>query len=158
MKRNHMWGVLSILVLMCSTAAFAKSNVPTANTHAAIKAYVQSAAKVIAKSGPSCDTFKGTDWMAGDYYIFVIDSDNKLICHPNPDMVGKSNNDIVDANGKKIGTELKAAGEKKGGGWVDYIWPRPGQTTPTPKSSYAMRVKGKDGKWYVVGAGGYELK
>ncbi len=150
--------ILSVLLVFCVSAAFAKSHVPKSNTRAAIKSYVQSAAKVVAKSGPSCDTFKGSDWMAGDYYVFVTGPDEKLVCHPNASMVGKANADIVDANGKKVGLDLIAAAKKKGGGWVDYVWPRPGQTTPVAKSSYATQVKGPDGKWYVVGAGGYELK
>ncbi|HEY8848741.1 MAG TPA: cache domain-containing protein, partial [Thermoanaerobaculia bacterium] len=79
--------------------------------------------------------------------------------HPNASMVGKMNTEIVDANGKKVGAELaNVANGKEGHGWVDYVWPRPGQTKPVPKSSYAEKVKGPDGKWYVVGAGGYELK
>jgi signal transduction histidine kinase len=150
--------VVSLLLLLSAATLFAKSQVPKSNTRDAIKSYVQSAAKVIAKSGPSCDTFKSKDWMAGDYYVFVTGPDEKLVCHPNPSMVGKANADIVDANGKKVGTEILAAAKKKGGGWVDYVWPRPGQDKPVPKSSYSMRVKGPDGKWYVVGAGGYELK
>ena len=37
-------------------------------------------------------------------------------------------------------------------------WPRPGTTTPVAKSTFAKSVKGADGKWYVVGGGGYEVK
>ena len=149
---------LGLSLLVCASVATAKSYVPKKNTRDAVKAYVKSAAKVIAKSGPSCDVFKGKNWMAGDYYIFVTGPDDRLVCHPNPSMVGKANADIVDANGKKVGLDLIAAGRKKGGGWVNYVWPRPGQTTPVPKTSYAMQVKGPDGKWYVVGSGGYDLK
>ena len=150
--------ILSVLLVFCVSAVFAKSHVPKSNTRDAIKAYVKSAAKVVAKSGPSCEKFKSKDWMEGDYYVFVTGPDDKLVCHPNASMVGKANADIVDANGKKVGLDLIAAAKKKGGGWVDYVWPRPGQTTPVAKSSYATQVKGPDGKWYVVGAGGYELK
>jgi len=150
--------ILSVLLVLCVSAAFAKSHVPKSNTRDAIKAYVKNAAKVVAKSGPSCETFKSKEWMEGDYYIFVTGPDDKELCHPNPAMIGKSASEIKDANGKNVGTELIAAAKKKGGGWVDYVWPRPGQTTPVPKSSYAIHVKGPDGKWYVVGAGGYELK
>lgn len=157
MSRRHVSLILSLL-LVCASTAFAKSYVPTANTRDAIKAYVKEAAKVIAKSGPSCDTFKSKDWMAGDYYIFVTGPDERLVCHPNASMVGKANADIVDANGKKVGLELLKAARKRRGGWVEYVWPRPGQTTPVPKTSYAMRVKGPDGKWYIVGSGGYGVK
>jgi len=148
--------VLSLLV--CASVVTAKSYTPKSNTRDAIKAYVKSAAKVIAKSGPSCEAFKSKDWMAGDYYIFVTGPDDRLVCHPNASMVGKPNADIVDANGKKVGLDLIKAAKKRGGGWVSYVWPRPGTNKPVPKTSYAMRVKGSDGKWYVVGSGGYELK
>lgn len=149
---------LVLSLLLCASVVAAKSYTPKSNTRDAIKAYVKSAAKVIAKSGPSCDLFKSKDWMAGDYYVFVTGPDERVVCNPNASMVGKPNSDIVDANGKKVGTELLKAAGKRGGGWVEYVWPRPGQTTPVPKTSYAMRVKGPDGKWYVVGSGGYELK
>ena len=96
--------------------------------------------------------------MAGDYYVFVTGPDDRELCHPNPAMIGKAASEIKDANGKNVGTDLLAAAKKRGGGWVDYVWPRPGTDKPVAKSSYAMRVKGPDGKWYVVGAGGYELK
>jgi signal transduction histidine kinase len=159
MNRKHTsWILVGIFLFLATSAAMAKSYVPKANTRAAIKAYVKNAAKVIAKSGPSCDTFKSADWMAGDYYVFVTGPDDRLVCHPTASMVGRANPDIVDANGKKVGTMIIDASKKKGGGWVEYVWARPGQTTPVKKSSYAMRVKAPDGKWYIVGAGGYELK
>ncbi|HEY3057241.1 MAG TPA: cache domain-containing protein [Thermoanaerobaculia bacterium] len=157
-RRHTSWVLVVALLLIGTPAAIAKSYLPTANTRAAIKAYVKSAAKVVAKSGPSCDTFKSADWMGGDYYIFVTGPDEKAVCHPNASMVGRDTTDIVDANGTKIGMMFIAASKKKGGGWVEYVWPRPGQTTPVKKSSYATRVKAPDGKWYIVGAGGYELK
>ncbi|PYQ50656.1 MAG: hypothetical protein DMF59_10275 [Acidobacteria bacterium] len=158
MSRKYAW-VLSLLLLVSTATLFAKSHVPTKNTRDAIKAYVKDAAKVVAKSGPSCDTFKSSDWMKGDYYVFVDSPDNNtILCHPNASMIGKNNADIVDANGKKVGMDLMEASKKKGGGWTNYVWPRPGTDKPVPKSTFSMRVKGPDGKWYVVGAGGYELK
>jgi signal transduction histidine kinase len=147
-----------LLVGFIATAAMAKSHVPTANTHAAIKSYVQQAATVIAKNGPSCKTFGSKDWQSGDYYIFVVGADDKILCHPNAALVGKMNADVVDANGKKLGLEIVENAKKKGGGWTDYVWPRPGTTNPVPKMTYSTRVKGPGGKWYTVGAGGYELK
>ena len=157
MSRRYVTLTISLLIL-CAATAFAKSHVPKSNTRAAIKAYVNSAASVVAKKGPSCEAFAGKDWMAGDYYVFVMGPDEKAICHPNPALVGKPASDIVDANGKKVGEDIIAAGKKKGGGWVEYVWPRPGTTNPVPKSTYATHVKGPDGKMYVVGSGGYEVK
>lgn len=147
-----------LAVALIAGAAFAESHVPAKNTHAAIKAYVKDAAKVVAKSGPSCDTFKSKDWMSGDYYIFVDDPENRTLCHPNPSLIGKDSDTITDVNGKKIGIAIRKAAAKKGGGWAEYMWPRPGTDKPVPKSTFAMHVKAPDGRTYTVGAGGYELK
>ncbi len=149
--------LLVSLLLLCASAAFAKSYTPKKNTRADIKGYVKAAANVVKKHGPSCSTFESKDWRSGDYYIFVTGPDETELCHPNASMIGKPASEIVDSKGKKVGTALLEAA-KKGGGWVDYVWPRPGTTTPVAKSSYSMKVKGPDGKTYYVGSGGYELK
>jgi signal transduction histidine kinase len=149
---------LALSLFLGAAIVLADSNVPKENTRPAIKKYVQAAARYVHKHGPSCDEFAEKDWRSGDYYIFVTGPDEKELCHPNKDMIGKPASEIVDSNGKKVGTELVAAAKKKGGGWVDYVWPRPGTTKPVAKSSYSMSVKGPDGKTYYVGSGGYELK
>lgn len=149
---------LSIVLLFCCAPLLqAKSMTPKANTHEAVKAYVEHAARLVASKGADCAALKSANWMAGDYYIFVVGPDGRAVCHPSPQIVGKPLSEIIDANGKKVGEALMAAANA-GGGWVDYIWPRPGTTTPVPKSSYAVKVKGPDGKSYVVGSGGYDLK
>jgi signal transduction histidine kinase len=150
--------LLVLLLVVCASSAFAKSYTPKKNTHAAIKSYVQAASKVVAKHGASCETFESKDWRYGDYYIFVLGPDHKTICHPTASIVGKTADEIVDKNGRHVGNEIEAAAMKKGGGWVDYSWPRPGTDTPVPKSTYATHVKGPDGKTYIVGSGGYEVK
>jgi hypothetical protein len=149
--------VILVSLFLCASAALAKSMTPKANTHAEIKAYVERAAEHIARNGADCAAFKSADWMAGDYYIFVTGADEKELCHPDAKMIGKPASDVVDAKGKKVGTALIDAA-KKGGGWVDYVWPRPGTTKPVPKSAYSMQVAGPDGRTYYVGAGGYELE
>jgi methyl-accepting chemotaxis protein len=73
-------------------------------------------------------------------------------------MIGKPNASVVDVNGKNVGTAIEAAANKQGGGWIDYMWPRPGTTKPVAKSTFATTVKAPDGKTYIVGAGGYGLK
>lgn len=133
---------------------------PRAATHDAVVAYVDRAAALVAKSGASCDTFSAPAWFSGEWYIFVFDADRNAACHPaQPAMVGKSASEIVDPNGKRIGDlMMAAAGGAEGKGWVDYVWPRPGESKPVAKSAYVVSVTGPDGKKYVVGSGGYELK
>ena len=156
MSRNRFSLVFLSLLVGCATSSMMT---PRENTRAAIEAYVNHAASVVAKNGPSCDTFKQPKWMAGDYYIFVIGPDSRLVCHPNAQIVGHLQSEIIDANGMKVGDALGAqASGASGHGWVSYVWPRPGQTTPQPKSTYVTRVTGPDGQKYVVGGGGYNLE
>ena len=110
----------------------------------------------MAKNGPSCEAFSSPGWFNGDWYIFVFGPDQKTLCHPaQPAMVGKSASEIVDPTGKRTGDLLMAAANgSEGHGWVEYVWPRPGQTKPVPKSAYVVAVTGPDGKKYVVGSGG----
>lgn len=155
MSRRTLW--LSFFLLICGASLWAKSMTPKANTHAEVKAYVERAAKHVASKGPDCAAFKTPEWMSGDYYIFVATADGIGLCHPRQELVGKPLSEIVDVNGKKVGDGLMATANG-GGGWVEYVWPRPGTTNPVPKSSYTVKVKAPDGKWYFVGSGGYELK
>ena len=143
-----------LLVIGC-----ASSMTPRADTRDEIKSYVDRAARLVERSGPSCDTFGMQNWRSGDYYIFVLGADGNTICHPvRADLVGTDARMTVDPNGKRIGDAFLAyASGAETSGWVDYVWARPGQTTPEPKSSYVKRVTGPDGKVYVVGSGGYAL-
>lgn len=137
-----------------------ESNTPRAATRDEVMAYVNRAAALVAASGASCEALSSPSWFNGDWYIFVFGPDQKALCHPaQPAMVGKSAGEIVDPNGKRTGDLLIAAANgAEGHGWVDYVWPRPGQSKPVPKSAYVVSVTGPDGKKYVVGSGGYELK
>jgi cytochrome c len=157
MSRNPIPVVLSLVLLVgCATS---KTMTPSANTRDAVASYVNNAANVVAKSGPSCDTFGQPMWRSGDYYVFVVGPDNRILCHPNAQLIGKMQSEIVDSNGMRVGDAIGAASASAAGhGWVDYVWPRPGTTTAVAKSTYVTRVTGPDGKVYVVGGGGYQLQ
>jgi signal transduction histidine kinase len=43
---------------------------------------------------------------------------------------------------------------EKGNGWVDYMWPKPGESIPTQKSAYVTKAL-MDGKWVMAGCGVY---
>src|SRR5256885_1324146 len=128
--------LVALLLALFAFTALAKSYTPKKNTRADIKAYVESAAKYIKKHGADCAAFKSKEWMAGDYYIFVDGPDGRTLCHPNAAIVGKSPDEIVDVNGKKVGVAIREAAAKKNGGWTDYMWARPGTDKPVAKSTY----------------------
>ena len=123
--------VILASILLCASAAMAKSLTPKANTHAEIKAYVERAAAHIARHGPDCAAFKSKEWMSGDYYIFVTGPDERELCHPIAAMIGKPASEVVDSKGTHVGTALLNAA-KKGGGWVDYATVLWGTADVTP--------------------------
>jgi cytochrome c len=157
---NTVRRLLSLIACLIATAVLAAttSNLPKTNTRDAIKAYVENAAKIVRKSGPSCDTFSSPEWRGGDYYIFVLGPDGALICHPTAGMIGKPAAAIVNAKGDKVGERIAAKGKGTSTGWLEYDWPQPGKNTDQPKSTYVMGVTGPDGKHYVVGSGGWNVK
>jgi hypothetical protein len=149
------------LVLACVVAAAAvaaTSHLPKSSTKAAIKAYVEQAAEVVRKSGPSCATFASPEWRGGPYYVFVVGPDDKVICHATASLIGKATESIVNSKGEKVGTMIDAVARGTGKGWVKYMWVPPGKTKEELKSTYVMGVTGPDGRHYAVGSGGYDVK
>lgn len=79
-------------------------------------------------------------WVWKDSYVFVYDChQNKMLAHPiRPDLVGKPLLQIKDNNNKSIFEDLCKAGAKPTGGWVEYVWPKPGEGQLSRKISYAL--------------------
>jgi signal transduction histidine kinase len=45
--------------------------------------------------------------------------------------------------------------ETEGSGWVEYMWPKPGESVATQKSAYVSKATVASGDWLLVGAGVY---
>lgn len=77
-----------------------------------------------------------------DSYIYIVDLNTKMVvAHPiKPGLIGKDLSGIKDIKGKMFFVEITNLASEKGEGWVDYMWPKPGEKTPVPKSSYVYRV------------------
>ncbi len=89
-----------------------------------------------------------------DTYVFLMDMDGKMLAHPiKSSLVGKNMLEIKDSNGKFLFQEFIRVAKTSGVGWVDYTWPRPGEDRATQKSSYILKVIGKD---LILGAGIYK--
>jgi len=65
---------------------------------------------------------------------------------------GKPRWDLQDADGKFLIRELHDAGMKAEGGFVDYQFPRPNETKPSPKRGFALSFE--PFQW-VIGTGNY---
>ena len=99
---------------------------------------------------------KGSEWLKGETYIFIADMSGTILMHPaNPELETKSIIDLKDANGKAFMREFIETAKGKGSGWVDYMWPKPGEKSPSKKRSYVKRTKMPDGEMVIVGAGTY---
>jgi len=85
-------------------------------------------------------------------YFFMYDSTGTYVLMPaKPELEGQNKIDMQDSTGKYF---LRAIIDtaKQGGGYVDYLYPRPGEKTPLPKLSYAKFFE----PWgWVVGTGIY---
>lgn len=156
MTKHGLVVLAAVMLFGCATA-----QTPRENTHDAVRAYVDRAAALVAQQGAAaCRTLNTSAWHRGDWYVFVSELGGVNVCHPaRPDLVGQVEREIKDPTGKSIGEEiLRAVNSPEKSGWIEYVWPRAGRTEPVPKSTYVRAVTGPDGKTYVVGSGGYELR
>jgi signal transduction histidine kinase len=90
-----------------------------------------------------------------DAYVFVVDPNGTEVVNPAfPNLEGRNILDVKDTQGKPLVREMLAVSEARGSGWVDYMWPRPGESVSTQKSSYVRRAD-VGGRRLMVGAGVY---
>jgi signal transduction histidine kinase len=71
-------------------------------------------------------------------------------------MEGHNNTDLKDATGKLFFISMNEVAKTKGAGWVDYMWPKPGEKTPSLKVSYVKLVKA-DGEDLAVVCGIWDV-
>lgn len=90
-----------------------------------------------------------------DAYVFVFDRTGTDLVNPGfPNLEGRQLLDLEDAEGKPVIREMFEVVESTGEGWVDYMWPKPGESTSTRKSAYVARAQMGD-DWVLVGSGVY---
>jgi hypothetical protein len=71
-----------------------------------------------------------------------------------PDIEGKNILDYKDPDGKYLTRDIINTAATKGSGWVDYLWPKPGETKPSRKHTYVRKAV-YGGNTYAVGSGAY---
>jgi cytochrome c len=151
--------ILALLsMFLLSSAALAATPEPQTPQAKQIKAMVDKAAALVGKKGK--DAFaefkkEGSEWFKGDAYIIVGDmKGNNLVNAAFPKFEGKNILDLKDVTGKPIVQSFIDVLKTKNSGWVDYMWPKPGETKATKKFTYVKKAKlGKDTVY--VGAGFY---
>jgi signal transduction histidine kinase len=85
-------------------------------------------------------------------YFYVYDFKCVNIAHATQkNLIGKNLYDYKDVKGKYVIRELRAAA-KKGGGFVEYFWVKPGSKGEVRKLGYVEPIPGTD---YFIGTGVY---
>lgn len=87
-----------------------------------------------------------------DSYVYAMKCPNEIVAHPFAldKLKGK---DLLPLY--PFQKELCDAGKNPDGGWVEYQWPKPGETEPSRKIAFVLQVRGTP---YTVAAGIYDDK
>ncbi len=87
-------------------------------------------------------------------YFFILDLDHNMLMHPveSAGLEGTNTAGLTDPHGKKITVTMVKVAREKGGGVIDYYWPKPGSETPVPKIAYVRLFP----EWeWVIASGVY---
>ena len=144
--------------LLIFSPSFAASPNPQSKHAQEIKVMVDRAAALVDKKGKEAFSEfkkKGGEWYKGDTYLFVADMKGITLVNAGfPDEEGKNRLDLKDANGKLFVRDIIEMLKKQDSGWIDYAWPKPGETKASKKTAYVKKTKlGKEVVY--VGAGMY---
>jgi len=150
--------VVSAGLLGAASLAFSQSSPPASERADQVKALVNKAAVLIDNKGKAAFAqfrVKGSEWFHGDTYLFVYDLHANVLLNPAfPAREGTNVAGQKDANGKLFHDAIIRVAESEGSGWVDYMFPKPGQTQPSQKWAYVKAVK-IDGTPALVASGFY---
>jgi len=80
-----------------------------------------------------------------DGYYTVLNSDPTVLMHPmKPELIGKNLGNFKDLHGNYVFRDVAAIARASGTGWVEYVWPKPGnadQQQAFPKGAYVLTYK-----------------
>lgn len=137
--------VLSMLCLLfCVNVVFAAESA----TKEECVAMCKKAAQMYKEQGEAA-TLKAINDPHGPFiwkgdYVFALDVEKKcIVAHPiKPKLIGKKVVGLKDINGKMFFAEFVTVAKEKGQGWVDYMWPKPGEKKPSHKKTFIYLVPG----------------
>ena len=152
--------VCTALVTMAMVnAVSSQESPPTSEQAKRIEALVNKAAALVETQGKAAFSEfrkRDTEWWFGNTYLFVYDKDMNVLLNPAfPKREGTNVHGDKDANGKLFHDEFMKVIRTKGSGWVDYMFPKPGQTQLSLKWSYVKAVKIDGTAGCLIGAGFY---
>ena len=149
---------LSSGLFVITAPAVSGSSAPATEQARNVEALVNKAAALIDKDGKAAFVEfrkKDSEWFHGTTYLFVYDMKANVLLNPAfPMREGTNVTGQRDANGKLFHAAIIEMAATRGSGWVDYMFPKPGQTEPSQKWAYVKRVE-IDGVAGLVASGFY---
>lgn len=112
-----------------------------------VKTAVEQAVDILDQEGAAGLEKVGEIRFCGDNYVFVNDLRGKTRMHIKRSLIGKVLIALKDDTGKRFFADFTQVAKQNestkdgttyynGSGWVDYRWPKPGDKTFSPKTSY----------------------
>ena len=149
---------IAVATMVIASPAGSQQSPPASEQAKRIEAMVNKAAALVETQGKAVfSEFRKRDseWWFGNTYLFIYDKDMNVLLNPAfPKREGTNVHGEKDVNGKLFQDEFMNVIHSKGSGWVDYMFPKPGQKQPSQKWSYVKGVK-IDGSLGLIGAGFY---
>ena len=145
------------LAILTASSASSQSGPPASERAKQVEALVTKAAALVDSKGKQAFVeFKkrGSEWFGGDTYLFAYDMKANVLLNPAfPKREGTNVAGQKDAKGKPFHDEIIRTAQT-GSGWVDYMFPKPGQTEPSHKWTFVKKVT-IDGVSGLIGSGFY---
>jgi cytochrome c len=157
---TKMMMALAVLASLAIAAPVWAQNAPPPSEEAKrIETLVNKAAALVEKQGKAAAFVqlrtRDSEWWSGNTYLFAYDQNLNVLLNPAfPKREGANVHGQTDANGKPMHDEFLKIVREKGAGWVDYVFPKPGENKPSQKWTYVKGVS-FDGTPGLIGAGFY---
>lgn len=150
--------LLTAILIVSSINVFSQNRMKTKKnvTPQMVVENVRKAAELLKKQGETglkIVSDPTSEFNTGDDYIFIIDVEKSLVVsNPRfPERTGGNIREHLDWNKEHYGVRLCEV-SMQGGGWIEFVWPKPGTTEGVRKISYIYPIPGLR---YTVCAGIY---
>ncbi len=155
MNKKLLMGLAAFCTMGLSAGVWAADAATADEVVAKVKA---AAAAVSANADVTLSEFDKKDgkWAWKDTYVWAFDCTNGVVkAHPSEKVRGAKLTEVLKdkTTGKEFGTALCDAAKGANGGWVEYMWTKPGAEGNHRKVAYVLTAGD-----YVVSAGVYDDK
>ncbi len=155
--RRPVFGLIAALAVSGFGSAPADASGVSATPEEAVQK-VRTAVSLLSRDGAlGLDVIRdpNSEFRWKDSYVFVVDCDaDRVMANAAfPERVGGDIKQHTDYAGYRYGTALCETASQPGGGWIEYVWLKPGLDTPQRKVSFVVTVPGHP---FQVGAGVYD--